>query len=297
MAGYTGTGGIRGALAATADRVMAELDETARRLALLLRLVHVGEGTDDTRRRVPRDQLLGELPSAAEVSAVLDAFAADDARLITMDGEGVEITHEALLHAWPTLRSWIEVDRAGLLVEQHLVQSAQAWQRDRRDPGGLYRGGRLTLAREWAAEPGRREGLGPLAVAFLDASVELDLAEHQAARTRTRRRTALSAVLAVLLAVALTASVRLAAANQETRKQLALAVSQSALTKSDLLADSDPVLSRFGASLATFFRTSGRPENANRVRRLFELGLQQPDGAELDLGKQVADVSGASTGA
>ncbi|WUH92869.1 enoyl-CoA hydratase/isomerase family protein [Streptomyces sp. NBC_00433] len=43
------------------------------------------------------------------------------------------------------------------------------------------------------------------------------------------------------------------------------------------------------ASLATFFRTSGRPENADRVRRLFDRGLQRPDGAEIDLGRQVAE--------
>ncbi|MFF0142894.1 enoyl-CoA hydratase/isomerase family protein [Streptomyces sp. NPDC005227] len=43
------------------------------------------------------------------------------------------------------------------------------------------------------------------------------------------------------------------------------------------------------ASLATFFRTSGRPENTHRVRRLFDLGLQRPDGVELDLGRQVAE--------
>ncbi|WP_327291886.1 enoyl-CoA hydratase/isomerase family protein [Streptomyces sp. NBC_01198] len=45
------------------------------------------------------------------------------------------------------------------------------------------------------------------------------------------------------------------------------------------------------ASLASFFRTSGRPENADRVRRLFDRGLQRPDGAELDLGRQVAEQS------
>jgi enoyl-CoA hydratase/carnithine racemase len=43
------------------------------------------------------------------------------------------------------------------------------------------------------------------------------------------------------------------------------------------------------ASIATFFRTSGRPENADRVRRLFARGLQRPDGVELDLGRQIAE--------
>ena len=43
------------------------------------------------------------------------------------------------------------------------------------------------------------------------------------------------------------------------------------------------------ASIATFFRTVGRPENADRIRRLFDQGLQRPDGAELDLGRRVAE--------
>ncbi|MFG1807210.1 enoyl-CoA hydratase/isomerase family protein [Streptomyces sp. NPDC049040] len=43
------------------------------------------------------------------------------------------------------------------------------------------------------------------------------------------------------------------------------------------------------ASIETFFRTAGRPENADRLRRLFERGLQRPDGAELDLGRRVAE--------
>ncbi|WP_328859506.1 enoyl-CoA hydratase/isomerase family protein [Streptomyces sp. NBC_00306] len=45
----------------------------------------------------------------------------------------------------------------------------------------------------------------------------------------------------------------------------------------------------FASSLSGFFRTSGRPENADHVRSLFRRGLQTPGGAELDLGKQVAE--------
>ncbi|MFF4752414.1 enoyl-CoA hydratase/isomerase family protein [Streptomyces sp. NPDC002514] len=45
----------------------------------------------------------------------------------------------------------------------------------------------------------------------------------------------------------------------------------------------------FGSALSAYFRTAGRPENEHRVRRLFERGLQQPDGVELDLGEQVAE--------
>ncbi|WP_233273588.1 enoyl-CoA hydratase/isomerase family protein [Streptomyces broussonetiae] len=45
----------------------------------------------------------------------------------------------------------------------------------------------------------------------------------------------------------------------------------------------------FGSALSTYFQTVGRPVNEHRVRRLFEGGLQKPDGIELDLGKQVAE--------
>jgi enoyl-CoA hydratase/carnithine racemase len=45
----------------------------------------------------------------------------------------------------------------------------------------------------------------------------------------------------------------------------------------------------YAAAMAAFRRTAGRPENADHVRSLFERGLQQPQGVELDLGKHVAE--------
>jgi enoyl-CoA hydratase/carnithine racemase len=45
----------------------------------------------------------------------------------------------------------------------------------------------------------------------------------------------------------------------------------------------------FAPGLAAFFRTSGRPENAPKVRYLFEHGLQRPDGVELNLGRAVGE--------
>ncbi|NUR93429.1 MAG: hypothetical protein HOY71_55930, partial [Nonomuraea sp.] len=185
VAGYRRTGGIAGALAATADDVLAGLPSPDEARTLFLRLVRVGEATDDTRLRVPADRL----PVGREV---IDAFAADGARLLTLDRDLVMITHEALLTAWPALRSWLDADRGGLLIEQHLVEAAEAWDGD---PGGLYRGSRLALAREWAA--GR--SLGALADRFLAASVA-------AADRQARRRVAVTSVLAGLLVVSLVAS-------------------------------------------------------------------------------------------
>src|SRR5262249_37574106 len=55
-AAYHAMGGVSGALAGRADEIYAGLDGFAREAArqLFLRLVTLGEGTDDTRRRVER---------------------------------------------------------------------------------------------------------------------------------------------------------------------------------------------------------------------------------------------------
>ncbi len=59
LAAYHDTGGVFGALARRADEVFENLDETDRATArqVFLRLVTLGEGVEDTRRRVLRDEL------------------------------------------------------------------------------------------------------------------------------------------------------------------------------------------------------------------------------------------------
>jgi enoyl-CoA hydratase/carnithine racemase len=64
-----------------------------------------------------------------------------------------------------------------------------------------------------------------------------------------------------------------------------------ASTKALLDVASLPPDEEFGPGLAAFFRTSGRPENAAKVRYLFENGLQQPTGVEEQLGHAVGDLT------
>ncbi|WP_169750246.1 caspase, EACC1-associated type [Streptosporangium amethystogenes] len=201
LTGYRATGGISQALARTADATLAPLDLASRQIArqLLPRLVRLGETTDDTRRRLHLEDLLPPSTEPQRIIAqrVLDRFI--QARLVTVDNNTVEITHEALIRAWPQLRAWIETDRAGLLIEQHLADAARTWDHDGRDPAGLYRGSRLTLAADWAADPRHRDRLGPLSQAFLAASIKADLTEQRATRRRNQLRTGATAVLAVLV--------------------------------------------------------------------------------------------------
>ncbi|WP_327316842.1 nSTAND1 domain-containing NTPase [Streptomyces sp. NBC_01235] len=172
LAGYRAAGGIQGAVAATAERAWSGLDPAARTAArlLLLRLVRLGEDTQATRRRGTRRQLAEESTDPGKTEESLEALVR--ARLVTLDAETVEITHEALLHAWPRLRDWIDEDRSDHLLRQRLEEDGRAWEGSNRDSALLYRGSRLEQARGWAKSAGNTF-LTRSAVEFLAASVRL----------------------------------------------------------------------------------------------------------------------------
>jgi WD40 repeat protein len=197
LAGYQRTGGIWAAVATEAERVYAGLDaagqEAVRRL--LLRMVRIGDDAEETRRRVELDEVAsGDSAAAAARDRAVAALAG--ARLITIDADHAEITHEALLRAWPRLRQWIDEDRAGLRLHQQLTEAAAGWVREAREPAALYRGARLDMTRTWAATSGHLAALDPVAREFLDASVALH--DRERSRARRNRLIAVAAVLAVL---------------------------------------------------------------------------------------------------
>jgi hypothetical protein len=93
---------------------------------VLLRLVHLGEGTGDTRRQMPQS----EVSDDAAAARVLDRFV--KARLLVSDavrdesgaaqGQAFEIAHEALLGRWGRLRRWLDEDREALRLRQEVFQ-------------------------------------------------------------------------------------------------------------------------------------------------------------------------------
>ncbi|MFJ3667651.1 AAA family ATPase [Streptomyces sp. NPDC090106] len=195
LAGYRAAGGIQGAVAATAEQAWSELDPAARDAArrLLLRLVRLGEDTQATRRRGTRRLLAEESADPGKTEESLEALVR--ARLVTLDAETVEITHEALLHAWPRLRDWIDEGRGDHLLRQRLEEDGRSWQESGRDTALLYRGSRLDQAGTWAASAADTV-LTRGAVEFLAASARLRR------RTTWVRRAAVSTlVVLAMLAV------------------------------------------------------------------------------------------------
>ena len=167
--GYRESGGVASAISQTADAVVATLPADRRALIrnLFLRLTELGEGIEDTRRRVEVDELVPEGASPDEVRDLLDRLA--EARLVTL-GEGTaEVAHEVLIRQWPTLRAWLEEDRAGLRLHRRLGNAARLWDAGGREAGDLYRGTRLAVAVQWAQE--QPDALNATERVFLDRSV------------------------------------------------------------------------------------------------------------------------------
>lgn len=146
---YRSTGGVKGAIAATADSVMASFDDADRVVAqqVLLRLVEPGEGIDDTRRRATLAELRSVSDAGGQVDRVIDALAT--ARLVSIDASTVQVAHEALIREWPQLRTWLADQRDDLRLQRQVTDAAERWLSSARDPSELYRGPRLANALEW----------------------------------------------------------------------------------------------------------------------------------------------------
>ncbi len=157
----------------------------------MLRLTQPGEGTEDTRRRARKRELVTgtDEQHTKAVEEVLQQLA--DARLVTTSRdmasgeELIDVAHEALIRGWVRLRGWIEEDRAALRVHRQLTVAADEWEQNNRDQSYLYRGAHLAQAEEWAET--HPSDLNELEGAFVEASraaAEAVEREKEAARQR-----------------------------------------------------------------------------------------------------------------
>jgi WD40 repeat protein/DNA-binding SARP family transcriptional activator len=181
VTGYRATGGIRQAVSQSAETLYDAMDPTQRGhlRSLLLRLVTPTEDGDPVRARVPRTKVAVDADHERLVELLVEA------RLVSIDGDSVQIAHEALVRVWPRLRGWLDDDADGQRLFRHLAGAADAWEAMGRPSSELYRGTRLTRTLEWKARA--TPDLNDSETAFLDASVALSSAEQHAAETRMTR--------------------------------------------------------------------------------------------------------------
>ncbi|MCP4697954.1 MAG: AAA family ATPase [Gammaproteobacteria bacterium] len=217
-------GGVGGALAQTAEALFKSLSEAKQQIArrVFLKLVQLGEGSRDTRRRAAFAEMVAHGEDAEAVQAVLNRFARQDARLISLSGEDlihegheeheeknlgelrvlggenvfVEFTHEALLEHWTRLNEWLDAGRDDLRFERRLNDAIRQWNENRQVPGFLWSAPeQLGLLREYRAKYGEEMTSGQ--VAFFEAS------KREQKRQQRRKRLTLLTIVVLLVGVAL----------------------------------------------------------------------------------------------
>ncbi len=205
---YRQAGGVRGAIARTAEALWVSLPPAHQQATrtIFIRLAAPGSRSADSARRVATTELVpsGDVDAEAALRALIDA------RLVTADSGTAEIAHEAVFREWPRLREWIEEDRDAFRVLGQLRASAKLWS-EQNDDTVLFRGARLQAVVDALGvfEESRSAAL-PLdetSRAFVDASVAAAKSEEvrrasqvvQERRANRRLRMLLAAAIALLL--------------------------------------------------------------------------------------------------
>jgi WD40 repeat protein/serine/threonine protein kinase len=222
IAAYQSIGGVAGALTRRADELYESLDSDSKAAArqMLLRLVTLGEGAEDTRRRVLQSDLLSGGADRKVMQQVIDTFG--KYRLLTFDREPatraqtVELAHEALIRQWKLLRSWLDASRDELRLHQRLAAACIEWLNQKRDASYLASGSRLSQF-ETLADSSTLP-LNDDERAYLNASIE----QRKRAQDRLRMFVAGLAIVAVV-----SVALALFAVSERNRAELAAKVSRS----------------------------------------------------------------------
>lgn len=252
---YQKIGGAVGALANRADEIYRSLTENGQELAhqMFMRLVTLGEGAEDTRRRALHAELLSLTDNTDLMEEVIDQFAAY--RLLSLDHDPetrqptVEVAHEAILREWDRLRQWLNESRDDIRQEQAVARAADEWNQHNQEASYLLRGARLEQVETW--QQTTDIVLTPLERDFITHSLHQREQEHQQELARQERegqlerrsRNFLRGLVAVFaISTIIAAGLSIFALNQrqlaldsaaETQNVALVAGSQAALTAGD----------------------------------------------------------------
>jgi WD40 repeat protein len=261
---YDSIGGVLGALETGANVAKRDIEQAGHSAAViptLLKLVTLDANGEPARRPLRRDEL-----TDVELG-VVDAFV--DARLLTSDGQIVQVAHEALLRSWEPLRQAIEGSRQRLRIQSNLRQQAREWNDAGRSDGYLLHDERLQAVQVAMASAAPVERLSGLEGEYYEASVALETRQRAVQRQKRRRSfIALSVAVVVLATATIVATWQYRVAKSQTDLADSRGLAAQAITVSDqklelamLLAveawrSADTIEAR-SAALATLQRSEG----------------------------------------
>ncbi|MEQ8465647.1 nSTAND1 domain-containing NTPase [Coleofasciculus sp. E1-EBD-02] len=186
LATYSQLGGVMGTLQKRATEVYEEFSAQEKGVAkhIFLSLTQLGEGTEDTRRRVLKADLVTSRHSEALIDRVVQRLA--DVRLIVTQEVStlnqiskilnpnsvvVDVAHEALIRHWILLRQWLNESRDNLREKRKIEAAAEEWRSRGKAKDYLLQGKRLREAREFQKEQVENFPLSNFAKEFIGTSV------------------------------------------------------------------------------------------------------------------------------
>ncbi|MFD8098179.1 hypothetical protein ACFV24_01460 [Nocardia fluminea] len=247
---YELTGGVQGAVEQSAEAVYTSLSTNQRLIAkrILLRSVVVTEDSE-ARGRVAREDLAWSDTLPSDIDFVTGSFIKE--RLLTASDIGIQISHEALLKAWPRLVEWIKENRVSLLRHRRFGEDTKVWDDADRTDDYLISRGRTEEYAKWAADEVALWPLSPLEQRFLDANLayhqEQDRLEQQRLEELQRKNTQLTRVtwaLGIFLLVTLLAAGAAFYSNRQTTIARNEGLSRQAALQWELLRGRDPGLAQ-----------------------------------------------------
>lgn len=177
--GYEASGGVAGAIGATAEAVCSGMDAGERRLvqSLMVRLARPG-GAAFAGRSSPDG--FGE--NEKRVLGILS-----DAGLVDVEEGIVRLASEVVIPGWPRLKGWLEEDLDRNYTRKRLEVAAQEWESRGRADDLLLRGAPLAAALLWRDGGGSGEATDLLA-SFLQAGEATRAAAVKAGSARDKRQ-------------------------------------------------------------------------------------------------------------
>lgn len=198
--------GVKGALERQAQGIYDHLDIASQDCArwIFLNLTQLGEGTEDTRRRMTKSDLIVAKYPADLVNQTLRILT--DANLLVMNLDNgnnigqsrsadnppeddelflaamrqeatVEIVHEILIRHWSSLRWWLEENRSRLRSQRQIEQAAGLWLQKNQQDDFLLKGVRLAEAEEIYIQ--YTDELSDNAKEYVAACIDVRLAEQR----------------------------------------------------------------------------------------------------------------------
>ena len=180
---YSQLGGIGGTLNQRATEVYNSLSKQEQNAAqhIFLSLTTLGEGTEDTRRRILKRDLITAKHNEQLIDNVLQKLA-NEKLIVTRDRveenlaigkqAEVDVAHEALIRNWLLLRQWLEDSREQLREKRKIEDAAQEWQASGEKTEYLLSKKRLKSAKYFQKGQQEKYPLSQLAISFIVKSIQ-----------------------------------------------------------------------------------------------------------------------------